>query len=415
MMDRIRKEVGAHIGGMAGSGMFPKYTNTTFDFGIKEHKYNAKCWTERVDVKVDVQNPTFGGQASWHPGNFVHQASARKMSVLFLQALDEALALWEKGASTDGNPLDGKHWHLQVEEEKIRDALKNANAAETECGKLFTHIPRVCTTPMRGAAEWAPRADAMHSSIRSLATPSSTGYLPQIIDVQEQAYPGRDPKMPEQRVPRGEVDVATIARSLPPRTTRKRQLVESRHNANSKHTIRTSQTLSDSNRSSSLRALHGRRLDRNTTNVIAGEGWSGQGHPAGYCDGTLNAVCYREKSNHCIMSNHNDARGTMVGDALSGWLILQFKDVTQGIVLSRMEAYHAYKSNKRTDGWEKVNNGRDDGMRKLKAPPPPLPEDFRFEGRIHGHLYFFTKSYNLISQLLHFCSFRERRYPVQLE
>ncbi|KAL7539814.1 hypothetical protein ACHAXR_009620 [Thalassiosira sp. AJA248-18] len=385
-MDRMHNQVGAHAGGVAGGGMNPKYKNTTFDFSQPENKYNAVCWTDRVDVQPDVQYPAFGGQASWHPGNFVHQSTARKISLLFLYAMDEALTLWENTTSSEGNPLDGKHWHLQKEEEVIRDALRKVNATETECGKFFHMIPRLCTTPMRGAAEWAPRADPDHSSVRSLAKPAPNGYVPEVIGLQEQLYPGRDPHIPIQRVPKGETDVATIARSLPPRTSSERQLLLATTLRKRQHI--TNRALSQETRVSSLRAYHGRYLDGNSTKIIPGEGWAGGGHPAGYCDGTLNSVCYREKTSHCLLSGHNDARGYMKGDGLSGWLVLQLKDVTEGIFMSRMESYHEYKSNKKTDGWEAVNNGRDDGRRKLKKPPPPIPETFAFEVAVNGVIQY---------------------------
>ena len=43
-----------------------------------------------------------------------------------------------------------------------------------------------------------------------------SGYIPDTFDTEEFACPGLDPHIPTQRVPQGEVDVATIARSLPP-------------------------------------------------------------------------------------------------------------------------------------------------------------------------------------------------------
>jgi len=369
MMDKLRDQVGAHIGGIHTVAIFPQFKNTTIDFSDK--KYNAACWTDRVDVEPPVeQYPGFGGQASWHPGNWVHQSTARKISLLFLHALDEALTLWEIAASEDGNPIDGKHWHLQKEEDIIREAAKNVNATATGCGELFPFIPRMCTTPMRGAGEWAPRHDPERSSIRSLVKPAPNGYVPGIIDVEEQTYLGRDPQMPSQRVPKGEVDVATIARSLPPldSSRRRRRHLTSTKQSHLQHI-----------------QVHGRFLNEtNTAKIIPGEGWSSHGHPTGYCDGTSNALCYREKSSHCLMSAHNDARGVLKGDGLSGWLVLQLKDVSEGIFMARMEDYHAYKSNKRTEGWEKVNNGREDERRKLKAPPPPLPPEFRFEVAING-------------------------------
>lgn len=86
------------------------------------------------------------------------------------------------------------------------------------------------------------------------------------------------------------------------------------------------------------------------------------------------------------MSGHSDSRGEMVGDALSGWLTFQLKGVSHGIFAGRIQYWHAHSSNKQTEGWNSVNNGREDKRRDLKAPPPPLPDDFRFEIAVDGAL-----------------------------
>jgi hypothetical protein len=109
-------------------------------------------------------------------------------------------------------------------------------------------------------------------------------------------------------------------------------------------------------------------------------------YASGFCDGTSNQVCHRETSNDCLMSGHSDSRGQMVGDALSGWLTFQLKDVSQGIFAGRIQYWHAHNSNKQTEGWDAVNNGREDKRRGLKAPPPPLPDDFRFELAVDGEI-----------------------------
>jgi hypothetical protein len=196
IIDSLYKEVGAHVGGVTlGNPGLDQTTsieqaeelpfalqhlfcaNGVATCGDNQYKYNAKCWTEREDVDPPkAQNQGYGSQVSWHPGNRTHQWTARKLSLLFLHALEEAINVWEKAASTDGNPLDGKYWHLSKEETAIRDAVRKADVVNTECGKFLAQIPRVCATPMRGGTEWAPRADPEHTSIRSLLKPAPSGY-----------------------------------------------------------------------------------------------------------------------------------------------------------------------------------------------------------------------------------------------
>ena len=234
---------------------------------------------QRTDVPDhDVQYPGYGGQASWHPGNWGHQAGARKISLVFLRALDEALGWWEEKANASkeeagGLPLDRRHWHMREEEEAIRKKLRGAQANATECGKLFSMIPRMCTTAMRGAGEWTPRHDPDHSSVRSLIKPAEDGYVPGQLGSPEQLYVTRDVLQPQQRVPMGEVDVAMVARSLPPmagRRTRRRKLVS--HAA----------SIANGNVESTADA-YGRRHLEGETKVVPGQGWTVQGHPLGFC------------------------------------------------------------------------------------------------------------------------------------
>ncbi|KAL3823499.1 hypothetical protein ACHAXA_010821 [Cyclostephanos tholiformis] len=403
-LDGLHLEVGAHVGGVMNDvTLLPKFKNATINFD--ERKYNAKCWTARTDVKPDVpQNEGYGGQTSWHPGNWVHQSTARKLSLVFLHALDEAFAIWEAAASADGNPLPGKYWHLRDEENAIRDAVKKANVTTTGCGQLFSLAPRLCATPMRGAGEWTPRNDPYHSSIRSLVKPAPSGYVPGIIDLQEIMYRGRDPHIPSQRLPIGEVDVAAIARSLPPRDGKEGSGLTLSSSTRPRRR-RTGRYLKGNNTLSGGRMAYSRVLDSippPAGNIIPGEGWTVQGHPTGFCDGTSNSVCYRQKSSNCLMSGHNDGRGTMEVDALSGWLVLKLKDITQGLFMARMEPWHNYYSNKRTEGWVAVNNGTDDSRRRrrTKAAPPPLPPEFRLEVAVNGVLVTSWNGTELLAKCL---------------
>lgn len=66
-----------------------------------------------------------------HPGNRSHQWVGRKLSLLFLHALEEAINVWENAASSDGNPIPGKFWHLSEEENTIREKLRSVDVSAT--------------------------------------------------------------------------------------------------------------------------------------------------------------------------------------------------------------------------------------------------------------------------------------------
>ena len=211
---------------------------------------------------------------------------------------------------------------------------------------------------------------------------------PGLAESPTQLYTGRDPLFPSQRIPKGDVDVAAIVWSLPPQTTTRQRSLSliSYLQQTPVHSPTTNSTLLKQNKLRSRkknRKNAARHLSAESTSgkgITPGEGWTVLGHPAGFCDGTSNAECHREPFSTCLMSGHNDARGILKGDGLSGWLVFDLKDVKEGIFMARVESWHQYNSNPRTENWEAVNNGRDDSRRRLKAKPPPLPDDFVFEG-----------------------------------
>ncbi|KAL7493809.1 hypothetical protein ACHAWT_002711, partial [Skeletonema menzelii] len=417
-MDALRKEVGAHVGGVTSgnphlaetesieqAASLPHALQHLFckggvpTCGQTQFKYNATCWTDRVDVETPPteQNKGYGGQAKWHPGNRAHQLIARRMTLLFLRALDEAMNIWLKATVSEGSPLDGKYWHLAEEEKKIRDALKSANATATPCGGLMTLTPRVCNTPMRGATEWTPRYRGDESSIRRLLKPSPSGYVPIMVGGEtEQVYGGREARIPQQRIPIGEVDVAMIARSLPQRPRSQRRSlstseisagaasVETMRSGHHRHSYISGPSSMLRNATNHRTSTLSRRLADDSGSIVPGEGWEVQNGHIGYCDGTSNAVCGRDKSSNCLMTGHNDGRGGLDGDALSGWVVFNLKDVTQGLFLARMESWWPFESNMRTEGWTAVNNGKGSRHRHLKAPPPPKPADYRVEIAVNG-------------------------------
>mmetsp|Transcript_41004 Transcript_41004/g.86167 ORF Transcript_41004/g.86167 Transcript_41004/m.86167 type:complete len:687 (-) Transcript_41004:173-2233(-) len=362
-VERLHRDVHAHVGGvMANSGvLLPTHYNG------EESKYNAKCWVERNDVQPDTtQRDNFEGQSWNHPGYIVHQSTARKLTLLFLHALDEALLLWQEEVLAKGNPLHGKHWHLLKEEEKILSALLATHASTTECGMLFHFLPRVCTTPMKGATEWTPRWNPYHSSLQSLMV--KAGDTPEdLVELKESLlYKARDVRIPSQIVPEGEVDVGMIARSLPQQKSRgiggsreKERLLL----ATTRHQRINHQRLLASNTShlQSTASIKDRHLDADD-NIVPGEGWAVNGHPSGFCDGTSNSVCKRNDASNCLLSGYNEGRGVLEVNGLSGWLVFDLKSVTQGIVLARIENWRA---------GDDEDPGRVRRRRTLKQSLPP--------------------------------------------
>ena len=110
-------------------------------------------------------------------------------------------------------------------------------------------------------------------------------------------------------------------------------------------------------------------------------------HPAGFCDGTANSQCHREPAYKCLASGHNDGRGYIIGDALSGWLVFRLRNVTKGIPMARVQTWSG--PTPWTEGWTELNDGVSGASnRRLMKPPPPLPVDYHFEGEKRGNFLF---------------------------
>jgi hypothetical protein len=217
----------------------------------------------------------------------------------------------------------------------MRDAVRGANAAATGCGQLFGVAPRLCATPMTGAA----RADAAQRPPTARAYAASSGPSPSGC-VPEVSAGGGAPGGGIRASPRSALPGA--------RWTSRR----SRGRCPSKGGRRTLSSLTRTQRhhrtggDRSENATLSRRQRRDDSlfldssipppppKIILCEGWSVNGHPSGFCDGTSNSVCGRQKSSNCLMSGHNDGRGAMEVDALSGWQVLQLADVTEGLFMA---------------------------------------------------------------------------------
>jgi hypothetical protein len=153
------------------------------------------------------------------------------------------------------------------------------------------------------------------------------------------------------------------------------------------------------------------------SDIIPGKGWEVWGEPQGVCDGTYDAVCGRSTDNDCVLYGHHDGRGDIIGNEFSGWLVLTLQDVTEGLIVIKLQTWHFANENEITADWTTVNNeggGRrlrqgsrvlknqvsDDGeadkaRRKLnwyrKSDTVDLPDTFEFDWAIDGKVTTMNK------------------------
>lgn len=79
----------------------------------------------------------------------------------------------------------------------------------------------------------------------------------------------------------------------------------------------------------------------------------------GFCDGSAQSECKREKNSDCLQYGANDNHLDVHGNALSGWLVFQLPKVREGIILARIEWWcGSEKANSLTKGWTEVDDGK---------------------------------------------------------
>jgi len=61
----------------------------------KEHRFRALCWIDRDDVTPPTkQREVPSSQVGWHPGFRVHQLLGRSMTMVILDAMQDAIDTW---------------------------------------------------------------------------------------------------------------------------------------------------------------------------------------------------------------------------------------------------------------------------------------------------------------------------------
>lgn len=305
----------------------------------RHNRYRSQCWVDRDDVKPFArQDDMVGGQASWHPGFRSHQLMGRRLAYVLLEATEKALILWQEETKKGNVPISGDLWHLTDYYNSVRSKL--ASMPDGPCETKFDWMKRLCRTKLNGRTEHTPRANPDQTNIRSILTPSNIdGYVPQVEE--ELLYEPPDVEIPALQVPEESVNVRVVA-SLGS-TPESRDLEEHRaSNDRELYKKQPSRKLSSSVSSFSSRSL-----------IQVGRGTSIYEHPSGYCDGSYESWCQRGKESRCLLSGHNDRRGGLMMDALSGWVVLTLKDFKEGIILLKMDVMKVL--NKRTAGWTTVN------------------------------------------------------------
>jgi len=338
----------------------------------KGNRFHSNCWVERDDVKPEKnQKEKPGSQVSWHPGFRVHQIEGRILAFTVLRAIKQGLEKWQQA---DKYELPDDAWHVANYYAEIRKKALQNNLPNG-CKEL--PLPtRICDIPMHGRAEFTPRPNPEKTSIVSLVKANENGYKPHVAS--PNLYTGSDVHNPFLDLPDGAIDVQAIVslgRKFEDGRRRAQRVASSDNNSSGDH--------------------------RKMSSIIPGLGWEMIGVPAGYCDGTYNSECGRDKNNECLLSGHNDGRGGILFSSYSGWLVMTLPAVEHGLIVLKVEDYHSANELTVAKGWTSIDNKGHRQLRgnttesiesrALKAAPVEICDNFSFEFAIDGKITTWNK------------------------
>lgn len=274
--------------------------------------------------------------------------TGRKIALIFLHALEEAVDLWQENTVTIGQfPLDDQFWHVTEHYAKIRKETQDSLASSICMTDTTLHesLKKVCSVPMRGRTEFTGRANPNQTALRTIIRPTADGYVP--TNDKKVVY-DKPITIEEQLIPKGEVDVRAIVGAGGFDD-------EAHRRPSSEVPEPTPGVVPDTRRGrTNLRSLGP------TGKIIPGKGWELQPSvPAGYCDGSTDYhSCKRDATNECLAYDHHDTRTGVFGDSMSGWIVFDIDNVVEGFVVVKFETWHKGKEVQRTRNWKTVNGER---------------------------------------------------------
>jgi hypothetical protein len=239
--------------------------------------------------------------------------------------------------------------------------------------------------------QYTPRANFHETSINSIIKPTENGYIPKNEKVA--LYEGADAHNECFDLPESYIDIFDVNSARRRLSSTPVSVSENRKDINS-YNIH-------------LNGVYNRTLEG--SGIIPGKGWDILGEPQGYCDGTYNAICSLQTDNECALYGHHDARGAIIGNEFSGWLVLTLKDLNEGLVAIKLHTWHYESESTITKDWTTVNNER--GKRQLregtnvllakeerrnlgvrKTDTVELPDTFEFDYAIDGKITTLKKN-----------------------
>lgn len=208
---------------------------------------------------------------------------------------------------------------------------------------------RTCFVKMHAATEFTPRFDAARTSIRHLFKVNASP-----LKAKRSVYDPPDVLNPNLFPPDGALDVLQIVENGVDFTT---NFGRSRR------------------RDSLIPADYEPPRIGSSVNpdIVPGKGWSIQGTcPSGadMCDGEYDSWCKRGYDSSCLLYAHNDNRGEIRFDSLSGWGIFELSDMREGLIIIKYHDWMPVNANPETQGWSTVNNNPESTNERFLVEEP---------------------------------------------
>lgn len=282
---------------------------------------------------------------------------SRQDVFLFLKAFDKAFEIWEQGIMSDGFPLKESYWHvggdyLQVQS-KLTEYINREGIGQSVCEKALEAqgLEKACRIRMKAMTEWTPGNPAQ--KIRRYAKSANNGY--KIVWPLEEVYQGIDILPLSWKIPLDQVDLHAIAIATTYKApeyqfewTEGPSKKSDDNPGDSRRYLRDSKSILEemNYEMPSLRQedIEGMNFISESNrallsdNIVPGVGWGILSPGAvGFCDGSSQSLCYRNENMNCLLQGTNDSHNNVVGNGLSGWLVLTLPKVSEGFVFMKLE------------------------------------------------------------------------------
>jgi hypothetical protein len=119
--------------------------------GIEDRcdKHNSVCWIDRTNQNQEMaaQDADVGRIGERFPNYNVQRLEGRKLAMMVLEALDEAISSWSTAVKRGQLPLSNDAWHVGKVYDAVRERVREAK--HTQCEEFMRRIdPRICHIEM---------------------------------------------------------------------------------------------------------------------------------------------------------------------------------------------------------------------------------------------------------------------------